>query len=223
MIQRVDLGTPPADRSRHGAARAVEVTIDGQTVVVREGTSVMRAAALAGVPIPKLCATDSLEAFGSCRMCLVEIDGVRGTPASCTTPVSDGMQVATSSDRLAKLRRNVMELYISDHPLDCLARGERGLRTPGHGRGRVCAGPVRRRDSHAAAVVDTSNPYFTFDPSKCIVLALRPGLRGTTGNLRAHHLWPRVRVGGRSWFGRLPGFECVSCGACVSRRARPRP
>ena len=77
----------------------------------------MAAAALMGTKIPKLCATDSLEPFGSCRMCLVEIEGRRGTPASCTTPAEDGMVVRTQTDRLAKLRRGVMELYISDHPL----------------------------------------------------------------------------------------------------------
>ena len=81
----------------------------------------MRAAALAGVDIPKLCATDSLEAFGSCRLCLVEIDGRRGTPASCTTPVRHGMSVThPDAESSHKLRRGVMELYICDHPLDCL-------------------------------------------------------------------------------------------------------
>ena len=64
----------------------VSVEVDGRAVAVPEGTSVMRAAALAGIDIPKLCATDRLEAFGSCRVCLVEIDGRKGTPASCTTP-----------------------------------------------------------------------------------------------------------------------------------------
>ena len=79
-----DLGTPAPDRHlRVPAPSTVDVTIDGQTIVVPEGTSVMRAAALAGVDIPKLCATDSLDAFGSCRLCLVEIDGRKGAPASC--------------------------------------------------------------------------------------------------------------------------------------------
>lgn len=94
--------------------------VDGIPVSVPEGTSVMRAASLAGVDIPKLCATDSLEAFGSCRLCVVEIDGRRGTPASCTTPCADGMQVRTQTPKVEKLRQGVMELYISDHPLDCL-------------------------------------------------------------------------------------------------------
>src|SRR3981081_300773 len=99
----------------------------------------MRAAVDAGINVPKLCATDSLEPFGSCRLCLVEIDGRRGTPASCTTPVQAGMKVRTQSPRLAKLRRGVMELYISDHPLDCLtcaANGDCGLQDLAGRRGR---------------------------------------------------------------------------------------
>jgi formate dehydrogenase major subunit len=126
LIDR-DLGTPAPDRAERTAAPAtVEVTIDGQTIAVAEGTSVMRAAALAGVDVPKLCATDSLDAFGSCRLCLVEIDGRKGTPASCTTPCTPGMSVTTQSPKLERVRRGVMELYISDHPLDCLTCAANG-------------------------------------------------------------------------------------------------
>ena len=69
---------------------------------------------------PGSAPTDNMAAFGSCRLCLVEIDGVRGAPASCTTPVAEGMAVRTQTPQLEKLRRGVMELYISDHSLDCL-------------------------------------------------------------------------------------------------------
>src|SRR5260370_19952854 len=100
--------------------KSVALELDGQAVRVRDGTEVIRAAAEAGIHVPKLCATDSLEPFGSCRLCLVEVDGQRGYPASCTTPVRAGMKVRTESPALARLRRGVMELYISDHPLDCL-------------------------------------------------------------------------------------------------------
>ena len=110
-----DYGTPAKT-----ATDTVSLSIDGVAITVPEGTSVMRAAATVGIKVPKLCATDSLEAFGSCRVCLVEIEGRKGTPASCTTPVAPGMEVRTQSERLGRLRRNVMELYISDHPLDCL-------------------------------------------------------------------------------------------------------
>src|ERR1700761_6991608 len=114
-----DRGTP-ASRS----ATTVSLTVDGATVEVPEGTSILRAASLAGFSIPKLCATDSLDAFGSCRLCLVEIEGRGGTPASCTTPVAEGMIVHTKSDRLDRLRRGVMELYVSDHPVDSLDRAK---------------------------------------------------------------------------------------------------
>ena len=114
-LNDLDYGTP----ARVGEP-AVTVEIDGVQVSVAAGTSVMRAAAEAGVNVPKLCATDSLEPFGSCRLCLVEIEGRKGYPASCTTPCEPGMKVKTQTPKLADLRKGVMELYISDHPLDCL-------------------------------------------------------------------------------------------------------
>src|SRR5438034_5015210 len=110
-----DKGTPKVE-----SVKDVTLEIDGQTVTVPEGTSIMRAAALTDTNIPKLCATDSLKAFGSCRLCLVEIEGRKGYPASCTTFAADGIKVRTESARLTELRRGVMELYLSDHPLDCV-------------------------------------------------------------------------------------------------------
>src|SRR5690606_8888861 len=95
LIQEIDFGTP---ESR--AEKQVTLTVDGRSVTVPEGTSIMRASMEAGIEIPKLCATDSLDSFGSCRICLVEIDGRAGTPASCTTPVGEGMVVRTQSERL---------------------------------------------------------------------------------------------------------------------------
>ena len=172
-LQERDLGTPaPAGATRDAVLPAVQLTIDGQTISVPEGTSVMRAAALAGIDVPKLCATDSIKSFGSCRLCIVEIEGRKGTPASCTTPVAAGMSVKTQTPRLQRLRRGVMELYISDHPLDCLtcaANGDCELQD--------MAGAVGLRDvrygyagaNHLDLSKDTSNPYFTFDSSKCIV------------------------------------------------------
>ena len=116
-----DRGTPPSLSTEQ-----VTLEIDGRAVTVPAGTSVMRAAAEAGISVPKLCATDTLEAFGSCRLCLVEIEGRAGTPASCTTPVAAGMRITTQSERLKSVRRGVMELYISDHPLDCLTCAANG-------------------------------------------------------------------------------------------------
>ena len=171
-----DKGTPAK------TGTPVTLTIDGFAVTVPAGTSVMRAASEAGIQVPKLCATDTLEAFGSCRLCVVEIEGRRGTPSSCTTPVAEGMVVRTQSKKVQKIRRGVMELYISDHPLDCLtcaANGDCELQD--------MAGAVGLRDVRYAAgenhfevrqsgeenpryiAKDNSNPYFAYDPSKCIV------------------------------------------------------
>src|ERR1700728_186646 len=114
-IDYEDLGTPAPAQTN---GQQVTVEIDGATVTVPEGTSVMRAAALADVKVPKLCATDTLKAFGSCRLCLVEIEGRKGYPASCTTTVAPGMKICTQSPKLQQLRRSVMELYLSDYPLE---------------------------------------------------------------------------------------------------------
>src|ERR1700677_4467822 len=121
LINEIDFGTPPSK-----SETMVTLTIDGNSVTVPEGTSIMRAAMEIGTQIPKLCATDMVDAFGSCRMCLVEIEGRNGTPSSCTTPVMAGMAVRTQTDRLKRLRKGVMELYISDHPLDCLTCAANG-------------------------------------------------------------------------------------------------
>src|SRR6266481_8144168 len=117
-IDYEDLGTPPVAEP---STALVTVEIDGLPVAVPEGTSVMRAAALAGVRVPKLCATDTLKAFGSCRLCLVEIEGRKGYPASCTTTVAPGMKIRTQSEKLMQLRRGVLDLYVSDHPLECVS------------------------------------------------------------------------------------------------------
>ncbi|MGF0239698.1 formate dehydrogenase subunit alpha [Rhodococcus sp. IEGM1300] len=211
----IDLGTPARDSQVQ-----VTLNIDGRSISVPEGTSVMRAAALLGTTIPKLCATDSLEAFGSCRMCLVEIDGMRGYPASCTTPVSEGMSVHTQTPKLATLRRNVMELYISDHPLDCLtcsANGNCELQTVA---GQVGLREVRygyEGDNHLADVKDTSNPYFDYDPSKCIVcnrcVRACEETQGTFAlTITGRGFESRVSAAGGENF---LDSECVSCGACV--------
>src|SRR6185437_8945136 len=163
----IDRGTP-----ERTAVQSVTLEIDGVSVTVPAGTSIMRASSLAGIQVPKLCATDSLEPFGSCRLCLVEIAGRKGTPASCTTPAENGMKVSTQTDRLAKLRRGVMELYISDHPLDCLTCAANGDCELQDMAGAVGLREVRygyNGENHLGQDKDTSNPYFTFDPSKCIV------------------------------------------------------
>ncbi|MDP1534741.1 MAG: 2Fe-2S iron-sulfur cluster-binding protein, partial [Rubrivivax sp.] len=211
----MDFGTPAKP-----GAQTVTLEVDGIAVTVPAGTSVMRASSIAGIQVPKLCATDSLEPFGSCRLCLVEIEGRKGTPASCTTPVEPGMKVATQTDRLARLRRGVMELYISDHPLDCLTCSANGDCELQDMAGAVGLREVRygfEGENHLHAEKDESNPYFTFDPSKCIVCSRcvraceeQQGTFALTidGRGFASH----VSAGMNEDFLQS---ECVSCGACV--------
>jgi formate dehydrogenase major subunit len=211
-----DLGTPAVKGTDD-----IELTIDGQPVRVPAGTSVLRAARTAGIDVPKLCATDSVKAFGSCRMCVVEIDGRKGTPASCTTPAENGMVVTTQTDRLATLRRNVMELYISDHPLDCLTCSANGDCELQDMAGSVGLREVRYGfdgDNHLDAPLDTSNPYFQFDASKCIVCSLCvracDEVQGTFAlTIEGRGFASRVSAGisGENFL----DSECVSCGACV--------
>src|SRR5579863_7866010 len=215
LIHETDFGTPASKSEQQ-----VTLTIDGQQITVPAGTSIMRAAMEMGTQIPKLCATDMLDAFGSCRLCLVEIEGRAGTPASCTTPVAPGMVVKTQTERLKALRKGVMELYISDHPLDCLtcaANGNCELQTQA---GAVGLREVRygyEGENHLKDQKDLSNPYFAYDPAKCIVcnccVRACEEVQGTFA----------LTVDGRGFESRIsPGqfqpfmdSECVSCGACV--------
>src|SRR5215472_988770 len=214
-ISEKDFGTPART-----STRTVALTIDDREIAVPEGTSVMRAAALAGVSVPKLCATDQLEAFGSCRLCVVQIQGMKGTPASCTTQVAQGMKVTTENKLLGDVRRGVMELYISDHPLDCLT-----CPANGHCELQDMAGVVGLRDvrygyegaNHLKAEKDTSNPYFTFDPSKCIVCSrcvrACDEQQGTLAlTIQARGFDSKVAASQDDSF---MDSECVSCGACV--------
>ena len=221
LIKETDFGTPLSK-----STTMVTLEIDGQPITVPEGTSIMRAAMELGTKIPKLCATDSVNAFGSCRLCLVEIEGRKGTPASCTTPVAPGIKVKTETSRLNQLRKGVMELYISDHPLDCLtcaangdcelqdmagAVGLREVRYGYDGDNHVFESSFRHKPK------DESNPYFTFDPAKCIVCSrcvrACEEVQGTFA----------LTIDGRGFASHVSagmdeGFlnsECVSCGACV--------
>ena len=214
--RETDHGTPAAVAT----GKSVSLTIDGQAVTLPEGTSIMRAASRLGGSIPKLCATDNVESFGSCRLCLVEVEGRNGYPASCTTPVADGMVVRTQTERLKKLRRGVMELYISDHPLDCLTCGANGDCELQDQAGAVGLREVRYGYDGATNMgqaKDQSNPYFDFDPSKCIVCSrcvrACDEVQGTFA-LTIEGMGFDSKVAASQGEDFL-GSECVSCGACV--------
>ena len=211
-----DYGTPPV--ASYDPEQLVNLSVDGRDVKVPPGTSIMRAALTVETAIPKLCATDSMASFGSCRMCLVQIEGRPGYVASCTEPVSEGMEVVTQNQGIANLRRGVMELYISDHPLDCLTCSANGDCELQDVAGQVGLRDVRYEEgsNHLIATKDESNPYFTFDPSKCIVCSrcvrACDEIQGTLAlTIDGRGFASKVSTGSESFF----DSECVSCGACV--------
>ncbi len=209
-----DFGTPASTSNN-----LVTLEIDGFQVTAPAGTSVMRAAASIGIEIPKLCATDSIEPFGSCRLCVVQIEGGRGMPASCTTPVAEGLKIVTQNKKLADVRRGIMELYISDHPLDCLTCSANGDCELQDMAGVVGLREVRYNpiETHLNAEKDHSNPYFSFDPSKCIVCSRCVRACEETQGTFA------LTIDGRGFDSKVSpsqnqpfmDSECVSCGACV--------
>jgi formate dehydrogenase major subunit len=226
-LDYIDPGTPPAPQSTDAPARQVTVEIDGFTVTVPEGTSIMRAASMLGNQIPKLCATSTLKAFGSCRLCLVEIEGRKGYPASCTTTVADGMKIRTQSEKLQQLRENVLELYLSDHPseAECCSTNNRcelheqaaraGVTGSRYSLPKVDGLPASRTHQHSAK--DESNPYFVFNQDACIVCSrcvrACDEIQGTFA----------LTIEGRGFDSKVSASqndpflesECVSCGACV--------
>lgn len=209
LIMEPDYGTPASKRTE-----LVHVEIDGIAVEIPAETSIMRASAIAGISIPKLCATDSLKAFGSCRLCVVEIEGRNGTPSSCTTPVAQGMKISTNSERIDRIRQGVMELYLSDHPAVCASGDECEVHAMAK---RVGLGEVRYSGStHLDLPKDESNPYFTFDSTECIVcnrcVRACDEVQGTFAlTIENRGFEARVSSSGTSFI----ESECVSCGACV--------
>jgi formate dehydrogenase major subunit len=217
FVHEIDYGTPKSK-----SEKTVTLIIDGKEVTVPEGTSIMRAAMEAGTEIPKLCASDMLEAFGSCRLCLIEIEGRAGTPASCTTPVAPGIVVHTKTERLDRIRKGVMELYASDHSVTSLDRNAKANK---HVELLDVAEEVGLKEvrygfdgaRHPNTGVDASNPYFVYDPAKCIVCSrcvrACEEVQGTFALTISGRGFDSIVSAGMNE--RFLESECVSCGACV--------
>jgi formate dehydrogenase beta subunit len=101
-------------------AEKLSLTIDGKNVEVEKGATVLQAAQHAGIYIPTLCYHPNLQPYGGCRLCIVEIENMRGLPTACTTPAAEGMKVTTVSPQLQELRRSFLQLILTEHPNACL-------------------------------------------------------------------------------------------------------
>lgn len=192
----------------------ITIFVDGQPIQANPGQTIWQAAHFAGIQIPALCASPNLKPYGSCRICLCEVEGQRGYPASCTTPVRDGLRVRTDSIALNQLRRNILELYLSEQPEDALGASDtlRALAAR-FGLQRIRYRRPQRRQYRR----DESNPYFAFDPNKCIACArcvrACDEIQGTFAITMFGRGFHSTVVAGND-----VGFaasNCVSCGACV--------
>ena len=198
----------------------MQITIDGQIVQADPSDTIYRAAQKGGIAIPSLCVSPHLAPFGSCRLCVCEIEGQSGTPASCTTPVRPGMVVRTASERLRRHRHNLVELYLSEQPGDGSSGPLRELALAcGVNRVRYPDGAHQKR----ADVRDDSNPFFVFDNAACISCArcvrACDEIQGTYALTMTGRGFSARPVAGAGAFTNpataYAASNCVSCGACV--------
>lgn len=150
-------------------ADTVTFTLNGREVTTRKGMTIFQAAREAGVAIPHLCYHPKLSIIGSCRMCVVEVEGARNLPASCSTPATDGMVVSTDSERVIRARQVMLHLLLANHPEDCLTcekTGDCRLQEYAYVYGvrrSKYRGDMRHYD------MDNTNPFFERDHTKCIL------------------------------------------------------
>jgi len=147
----------------------IALTIDGTQVEAQEGMTVLEAARAAGIFVPTLCYDRDLQPFGACRLCIVEIEKMRGLPASCTVPATEGMVVRTSSVRIDRIRRSIVELLLSDHPSDCLTCSDNNRCELQKVAAYVGVRQMRFAGEKRSYQVDDSNPFFERDLERCIL------------------------------------------------------
>lgn len=198
---------------------SVSLTIDGRKIEARQDMTVLDAAMSAGIYIPNLCYAKDMKPYGACRLCLVEIDGMRGLPASCSTRVAEGMVVRTSTDQINRVRRLNCELLISDHPSECLTCSRNrscGLQEVASYLG---ISESRLKPLEREQILDESNPFYVRDLKRCILCGLCVRACGEVRGVDA------IDVAGRGFNSRIAVMgdgnvrdsACVSCGECVDR------
>ncbi len=221
---------------------SIRLTIDGQEVKASTGMTVLEAAQSAGIYIPTLCADPDLKPYGGCRLCIVEIEKMRGFPTSCTTPATEGMVVKTNTDAVNEVRRTVVELLLSDHPSECLICHRRERCGPFDiclrnvavtERCVTCAknGHCELQDivdylgitelpfkhTERSYPVDTSNPFFYRDLNKCVLCGKCVRVCDEVLGVGAIAIINRGFGSKVATFGDKPIIDsnCVSCGECV--------
>ncbi|MHB1394568.1 MAG: NADH-dependent [FeFe] hydrogenase, group A6 [Clostridia bacterium] len=147
----------------------INLTINNKKISVEEGTTILEAAKQNNILIPSLCYLEGVHKLGSCRICVVELEGAKNLQASCITPVSEGMVIHTNSDRVRKARKVLYELMLSDHPKECL-QCSRNQNCEFQKLGEVIQIEESRFEGGSSkSFIDTSSPSIVRDNSKCIL------------------------------------------------------
>ncbi len=195
----------------------IKLIIDGQEVEVREGMTVLEAAQAVGIYIPTLCSDPDLEPYGACRLCVVEIEKMRGLPTACTTPATDGMIVLTETPAVNEVRNTAVELLIADHPSDCLTCPKNQQCDLQKVAAYLGITTQRFRKTTRLLPVDSSNPFFDHDPNYCILCGKCVRICNEVQGVGAIDLTFRGYVSQVSTFGDklLIDSNCESCGECV--------
>jgi len=147
----------------------LKLTIDGREVSVPQGTTVLEACRMHDIPIPTLCHDKELTSGGSCRLCVVQIEGMRNLPPACVTQATQGMMVETQNLKVRAARKTILELLVANHPLDCMTcekLGDCSLAKYAYEYG--VTGEIYQGEKRNAPI-DDGNPYILRDPNKCIL------------------------------------------------------
>lgn len=209
---------------QHGvqSMKTVSLTVDGIPVRVHEGATVFEAAREAGVYIPTLCHDDDLAPYGACRLCVVQIENMRGLPTSCTTVATEGMVVHTETPAVERSRRTTVELIMANHPNDCLACAQnqncelqRVARYVGVDETHFQS--LRKRTR--VVPIDDSNPAYIRDMDKCILCGRCVRACHEITGIDAIDIAFRGNNATIAGFGNKPILlsRCETCGECVSR------
>ena len=198
---------------------SINLAIDGKTLAVRKGMTVLEATREAGIYVPTLCHHPDLEPYGGCRLCLVEIKGQRGLMTACTTPAADGMVVRTLTPEIKQVRRITLELILADHPTDCLTCAKNQQCELQEVAAYLGITERRFRRTAPERPVDASNPFFTLDRNYCILCQRCTRACDEVTAVNA------IEIAGRGYESRVSTFGdkslmesiCRSCGECVVR------
>lgn len=197
----------------------IKLTINGRQIEARKGMTVLEVAQEAGIYIPTLCADPDLEPYGSCRLCVVEIEKMRGLPTACTTPATDGMVVNTDTPAVDAVRRLAAELLIADHPAECLTC----VKNQNCELQKIAAylgiTELHFPKTTPKYEIDDSNPFFNLDRNKCVLCAKCVRACNEITGVGAIDLIARGYQTKVATFGDKPLFEsiCRSCGECMVR------